>query len=235
MVHIFHGQDIVTSRKELYLIREKYTDMEVILFDNRNFDMTAFFQACQSDSLFGNRRLIILENLINQRLSKNKLEFAAFLSWLKKFTGPHELVFWEEKELTKTQLALFPKNIDLAVFRLPKNIFPFLTAIYPGNTVNVFELFQQALSQNPPELVYTMLVRQFRYLLMVKDPVANITDLAPWQKSKFISQAKYFTLEQLITIYRQLIAIDVKIKSGTSPFDLTREIKLFLIETGGNL
>ena len=225
MFHLFHGENVDASRKELQAWREKYVEREVIILSGKSNSFTDLVQAAESGSLFQKDKLVLAENFF----ASKKIEAKALLTWLKRLPTTTEIIFWEEKELSKTLLNLFPKTTDIALFRFEKSVFSFLESLRPGITSDLVANFDYCLQTAPSELVFSLLVRQLRYLIMVKDATASI-DLSPWQLGKFRRQAEIFTLTQLLTLYRKLLQIDVKIKTGQTPFTLAEEIRLFLVK-----
>lgn len=229
MIHLFHGDNSDASRKELALLREKHAGKEIVVLEGKKVTVTELKQATESTSLFGTERVVIVENLLKHRLTPKSKDDNEVVAFIKNLPKEVEIVFWEDKEIGKTILSHFPKNIDLAVFRHPREIFTFVESIRPGNTVAMLELFNQSTLHDEVELLFAMLVRQFHYIIMVKDMGKNVAELTPWQTAKFAKQAENFTLKDLIIHYGQLLDIDVKIKTGATPFNLTQEVKLFLI------
>ena len=74
-----------------------------------------------------------------------------------------------------------------------------------------------------------MILRQWRLLLMVKDQEAAVEGLASWQAGKLKYQGRAFTMDTLINSYRQLLAIDYKIKTGQTPYSLRQLLDFFLL------
>lgn len=229
MLHLFHGDNIEASRRELQNFRGKFKDSEVIVLDGRRVTFTELKQATESTSLFGADRLVVIENFLSKRLSPRPKDTDELIILIKNIPSSSELVFWEDKEIGKTIISFLPKNIDLAVFQYPRELFNFLDSIRPGKGAEIVERFGDVVTHDSAEMIFAMLIRQFRFLIMVKDLGKKVTELTPWQAAKFSRQAEGFTLKDLIDLYGQLLDIDIKIKSGTTPFNLTQEMKLFLI------
>lgn len=227
MIHLYHGEHTVASRIELAALKEKYKQLEVVVFEGKTVTTADLIQATQSTSLFGADRLVIVENLFSRRLAKKPLELKEFAGFLATLNLKTNIVFWEEKELGKRVLDLFPPKSDRALFRPDRALFTFVEALRSGQTKQLLGLFRQSLEKDVPEVLFALLVRQFRLLIMAKDNVV-LSDLAPWQVRKFTIQATYFTMPDLLRIYKHLLEIDVKIKSGNTPFSLTDELKILV-------
>lgn len=231
MLHLFHGEQTEASRKELRLLREKFAGKETVVLNGKTLETSELIQATESQSLFGTERLVIVENLLSRRLSgKTKTKEAQeFEEIIAKLPPDSEVVFWEEKEIGKTVLSFFPKRTDVALFRPDRNLFKLVEAIRPQAGTALLDLFDTTLNVDAPELVFTLIIRQFHYLIMIKEAGKQIADLAPWQIGKLARQAEWFTEVQLRKHYRELLEIDIKIKTSATPYNLTQELKLFLM------
>ncbi|PIQ69954.1 hypothetical protein COV89_03010, partial [Candidatus Shapirobacteria bacterium CG11_big_fil_rev_8_21_14_0_20_40_12] len=78
-----------------------------------------------------------------------------------------------------------------------------------------------------PHFIFSMIIRQFRLLILTIDGEAD--NLASWQKNKLAGQATKFGREKLIRVYRTLLEIDIKQKTSSSPFDLNSELDLLIL------
>lgn len=141
------------------------------------------------------------------------------------------MVLWEEKEIGKILLKKFPEKIDIAIFKLTQILFRFLETLAPHKTTQSLVLLEEVLTTESAELVLYMLYRQLRLLLLYKRfGVQGVVELAPWQKSKLQSQAATFTLEQLLSLYQNLFEIELRIKTGESPFTLAQELQQWIVK-----
>lgn len=231
MLHLFHGDNTEQSRNELLALRKKFKDQEIVFYDGKNMTLTDLKQSTESGSLFGSKRLVIVENLFTRKLAKKSSdrENENFKKFIHEIPSDVDIVFWEEKELSKTSLNILPKNTDIALFQIERILFKFLESIRPDVTQELIDKFNHCLEKESPEMIFAMLVRQIRYLIMVKDLGKNISELSPWQLGKFLKQVNFFSMRQLLKLYNRLLQIDIKIKTGNSAFNLTDEIRLFLI------
>ena len=178
----------------------------------------------EGGSLFGEEKVIIIENLLSQKIKENGQIF----EYLRKMPDQVNCTLWEGKEISKTTLADFPKA-KILLFKIEKNLFRFLDAIRPGNFKISLALFHEVLNQDGPEMVFFMIVRTFRHLILMKSQSAFIDNLSPWQQQKVITQAKEFSLEQLKRAYKELLDIDYSIKSGMSALNLMGRLDIFLL------
>lgn len=111
--------------------------------------------------------------------------------------------------------------------KFDENIFHLTDALSEKNDKLSLKLLNdQIKSGSHPLYILTMLVRQFRILLQVKEilnqeenyyTVASRLNLHPFVAQKAIKEARRFTLQELKNIYQDLLEIDIKLK--TTPDD----------------
>jgi len=223
MIQLLHGDNVQASRNELEQIKQKNQGKEIITINGLKTNLTEIIQALESKSLFDNNRLIIIESLFSNR---KKIEIQNILEK----SINQDLIMWEGKELEKGGLGKLPKNTVIKIFKYDKILFKFLEVIYPGNQKNMLLLFEELAKKEAVELIFFMIVRQFRNLLVVKDENnSKQLGFSPWQEARLTNQARYFTIEQLLNNYNKLLEIDIAQKTGKSSFNLKKDIELFLL------
>lgn len=230
MIHIFHGEHTEASRAELVKLKEKLVNAQVISFDGKTVPLAELIQATDSPGLFGGAQLIIIENFLSRRITKKSAELVQIEAWIKSIAKEIDAIFWEDKELPKSTLSLFPKHVDIALFKLDRLVFSFTESVYKGNARKALGIFNQARVQESTELLFAMLVRQMRLLIMAKDLGKEALGLPPWQASKLLKQAQFYTLQELIVRYQELALIDYRIKSGQSAQNLAEALGVWLAE-----
>lgn len=228
MITIIHGNDIAKSRTFYIEERQKYENPDV--FDGEKLDYNTLFQTFEGNSLFSQKRFVFVENYISsQRANSN--EFKEIVEYLTK-NKDLDITFWENKELTKAQVLAF-NNPATNLFNYPQVLFTFLDSLKPNNPASV-RLFHSLMETMETELIFYMIVRQFRLLLsQVSYGDKNIDEakrLAPWQKSKLKTQANYFGKDRLIKLYKKLYKIDYETKYGLTSLPLNSAIDIFLID-----
>lgn len=227
MLTIIHGDDIVSSRKILEEEKRKTDNIEVITFDGSKISYTELATSVQSLSLFGNLRMILIENLLKGAVSKQKEEIFTFLSSGKLLDT---VILWEEEEISKALLRKFFPKARIIICQPPQLLFRFLETIGYKQPAELLSLFYQVLIQTEADFVFMMLLRQFRYLLVAKDLGSKgLSSMQSWQSRKFEQQAGYFTSAELVSSYRNLLSIDYKIKTGKVPYSLKELIDIFLV------
>ncbi len=221
MLTLIHGSDTASSRK--YFLDEKQKVNDAVLLDADNVNLTDLAQLFDGGGLFGETQHLFIEQLLTKK--KKNADLGDILKYLEKNAPEHTIILWEGKELEKGSLNLI-KTATVKAFKLPQSLFQFLDSIAPGNGKLLIKLFRQTIQTSEPEMVFFMLIRQVRILLVLcetdtSETIDEVKRLAPWQKSKLEKQAKQFKSEQLLTLYTQLFHIEVGQKTGTlsSPVD----------------
>lgn len=233
MINIIHGDDIESSRK--FLVELKSAAKNSVTLDGKELTFDGLFQTLKSNSLFSEDKNIFIENLFSK---KKGSELDEIIELLKKNPRPKDdqpladnlnIVLWEDKELSKSQLSIFQKA-KINLFKIPKNLFSFLDNLAPNSTRNILN-FHEALKNSDVEGIFYMLIRQFRLLLSLRDSssIDETKRLAPWQKDKLQRQSKMFTIEQLKRIYNKLYETDLNIKTGVYS-NLTNAIDFLLLD-----
>ncbi|MEX2007853.1 MAG: hypothetical protein WD992_03710 [Candidatus Levyibacteriota bacterium] len=226
MITIIHGDDTGSSRK-FFMDKKGKSALPVI--KGEDLALLDIKQKIGA-GLFEKPEAIFVEGfIVNSKPGKRLDEVSEYL---KKHSKDIDIYFWERKELSKKQLSQFGTAVTVETFKIPKNTFGFLDGLRPGNGRRNVELFHSALAGSSDELLFFMLVRQFRLLLAVSSnsPIGEVKRLAPWQKSKLLSQVRLFTPEQLRKIYKNLYEIDLGQKTGSLTMPLTQTIDFFLLD-----
>lgn len=223
MIILIHGEDIASSRNFLTEQRQTHKG-EVQLITPETTSPELLTQAFTSSSLFETNRLIILEGFFTGRKTTVTKE-------IPKLESSANIIIWEGKKLTLGQISVIEKifpGVSIKEFKQNQVVFKFVESIRPKNQKQMLTLLQEYFKVEIPEIVFSMIVRQLRLLLLIKSGSAD--ELSPWQKSRLEAQAKSFNFEQLKSIYAQLLDIDFKIKSGQLAYNLPTAIELFLLD-----
>ncbi|HNP89699.1 MAG TPA: hypothetical protein PKI75_03705, partial [Candidatus Woesebacteria bacterium] len=165
-----------------------------------------------------------IENLFSSLKSKEKDKIIKYLASTN--NDFPDVLIWEPKEIAKS--VSLNKNWQIKLYKFSSFLFNFLDQLKPGSTAKNITNFHQCLKSEPAEMVFSMIIRQFRLLILAKDNDRYLNKMAPWQKSKLLSQAKLFPLHDLKQNYRRLLEIDFRQKTSGTPFDLSSELDLFL-------
>lgn len=220
---IFHGQNTVISRKKLLEKIENFPG-EIVRLEGGKLTLTELKQALESSSLFGQERLTVIENLFSRRPGKFKEEILKYL----KESKPINLLIWEGKNIDGRTLKPFGLSNCLK-FTISPLIFKFLDSFNPENKKMSLILLRQCLKDTPAELVFFMLSRHVRYLVIAADAGGKgLIEFPSWRKQKYIFQAKKFGLKKLISLYHELLVIDFQQKTSKGPLTLSAQLDLLI-------
>jgi DNA polymerase III delta subunit len=242
MLIIIHGSDTTQSRK--YFLDEKNKTRDSLLIESENVNVTDLTQLFEGGSLFSESKYLFIEQLLTKR--KKSTDLKDILLYLEKQSTEHTIILWEGKELERGALSTF-KKATIRDFKLPQTLFQFLDALKPDNNKLLIKLFHQTVTTTEPEMIFFMLVRQFRILLALAQnpstlysndgaeggrftPIDELKRMQPWQKNKIEKQSKLFDTVHLLDLYDKLFKIEVGQKTGTLNTSLICAIDFFLLE-----
>ena len=224
---LIHGNDTESSRN-LYF-EEKNKSKNSVFLNGEGITFEQIFQAFENKSLFATESTIFVENFFTKNKSTTTL-FKEIIDYINK-NNDLNIIFWENAEVSKASLQAL-KNADIKIFSYPQNLFLFLDNLKPNNEKYLIKLFHELLKTMEPELIYFMIVRQFRLLISQTDfssaQIDEAKRLAPWQLSKFKKQAAFFTKEDLLKSYNKLFETDLNQKTGKIPYSSEKSIDFFL-------
>lgn len=217
---IIHGEDIVSARNRLNELIEATKDKsrDVKRLIAKDLDLTTATQVLTAATLFGETPLIVIEGLFSLTKSKNKDSLLEFISRYQ----DRNLLLFEDRALSPAALKPFAKAKP-EEYKPAAIIFSFLDSLRPGGGAKSLKLLTNLeTTRQPAELIFALLVRQVRLLIQALEP--NRLKMAPWQKSKLISQARAFGEEGLLKLHADLYHLDKNIKTGANPLDLSLQL-----------
>ena len=121
-----------------------------------------------------------------------------------------------------------------------QSVFDFVDALSTGNGKSAQHLYHRLLENDDPFSLWGMVVRQFRLLIQAreildgrgnKDDVARALGVHPYVAEKTASQANRFSMDSLESIYRRLLLIDERVKTGQVTLELALDI--LIVELAG--
>lgn len=229
MILIIHGNDIEKSRN--YFFQEKQNQDNPVLINADLVTVDLLYQTLENKNFFESATTVIIENFFS-KVKANSVEFKEIASYINK-NKTIDIIFWEAAEISKTSLSAF-SNATVKNFSLPQSLFLFLDNLKPGNSKYLINLFHEILKTTEAEIIFFMIIRQFRLLISRIEESSSAIDeakrMAPWQLSKFKKQLSYFDKNKLLTSYNKLFNIDLKHKTGKISFPLEKSIDFFLAD-----
>ena len=125
----------------------------------------------------------------------------------------------------------------LTVSERQVNVFDMVDELALGKIQSALQLLQKLLEQEDPMMVFSMIVRQFRYLIQAREILDEGGGAAQIQKElgilRFVAQklepqARGFTADELADIYHRLLDLDEGNKTSKVTLDLG--MNLFIAE-----
>lgn len=197
MITLFHGEDVTASRNAL--------PEGAVKVDGKTATPELLAQMLSGNNLFDGWQTVVIEN--PKKIPEMPPDIDVFI--------------WFDHKLTATQLKAY-SGAQVQEFKLGTIVFKFVESLRPGNRQEMVNLFEQYSRSELPEIILTMIIRQFRLML---DP----SSLAGWQKDRIVAQSKQFPPEKIKKIYKELLDIDYRQKTGLAPSDLSGSLELFLL------
>jgi len=118
---------------------------------------------------------------------------------------------------------------DLTPLKRQSDVFAMVDAMGQRNGPQALQWLRQLLENDSPLYAFSMIIRQFRLLLLAKDAQANqqdpqkSLDVHPYVAGKIIAQAKNFSQHDLEDIYHFLKEIDIASKTGKDNLEIALE------------
>lgn len=227
MIILLHGDDRQSSREAMLTLKKQFSHLDQRIVNGKTADENTLVQALESQSVFGVSTAIIIENLLVTLGRKPKaLEHVGEI--FKRSGQSATIILWEEKEVTPILIKHLGPDVEQKLFKIPPVIFSFLDTLRPSNAKQLLSLYGKALEHSAPELIFALLVRRLRILVQFSGGVAP-KGVAPWQLARLTKQARFFTMEQILAMEKQLLDAEYAIKTGNSPYTLSQHLERFLI------
>ncbi len=194
MLLLLHGPAKNASRKKLLEIKQKFDQNNVIVYEE-GVDLQTILGGLSTGSLFQEQQLIILENPAE--------DFAFDSSYINLHSS---LVLWFDHEVDVKKWSgfeplFFPESREISVF-------PFLDLLADGKAQAFLEI--EKLKNTGFDVHY--LITMIFYLL--RNLVATPPNAPDFVKRKLIKQRIRFDIGGIKSLYKDILEIDFKIKSG---------------------
>lgn len=187
MYYIFHGDNQLASRSALNSFLDKKTGFDIFRVDAKEINLDHINGFINSQSLFSSQKIIVFLNFfsIPKAIGDKLIKII-------KSNSDFDIVIWQDKTITATQIKTFPKA-TIEVFPLDKKLFNCLNNLYPKNLTKFIPLFHQVLEQEPFELFLFWLKLNLR---------------------KQLTSFSRFSPNSIKTAYLQTIELDYQSKTG---------------------
>lgn len=222
---LIHGEQTHLSRQKLIDVvqQAKSVGTEVLTLSAKNLTTSELETQLGSESLFGNSRLLVIEELHSLPVSEKRKHL---INLLKNTTT--DLLLWEKRSLTKPQIKVLQPKQEYE-FKPTSAVFKWLDSFSPKpqSKATQLKLLRGAIASDGAELCFILLIRQVRLLIQAKTgaPIGG----APFMITKLKSQAQAFTLAQLLKVHHQLLKLDLIYKTSRPPWSLSEELDILLV------
>ena len=226
MIYLLHGDNLVASRNLLKSLvdQAKNDNQEVIRLNGLGVKIEDTIQALESNSLFGGERLVVIENLFSRPKSNEQKQI---LDFIKNYQGKTDLILWEKKEIGKILQRNLPNQTTVKLFKTPLLLFKFLDQLTPKTKSSALQTLAALLKSESAELVFYLLVRQIRLLLLVAS--GQKIKGPSWMIAKLKKQADILNQDRLLTMYQELFTIDGSVKTGKTLMPLNWHLQMLII------
>lgn len=197
MKYIIHGDDLVSSRKYLESLKNKY--QESINVEGDGLSLETYTEIALNPSLFSKKTILSIENYSGPE--------KAF-----ELNNHHDVVFWWAKTLIK-----IPKVDQVFFFKNQQayGIFRFADAVglkqEKTSVLLLNKLFEEKV---PPEKIISILTRQFKLITQTLDGSNDKVSSSDFVRKKIEVQAKGWTVKKIHKALTLLFLTDIKIKKG---------------------
>lgn len=200
-LQLLHGLGISASRKKLTEIKNKFASNAVITFDSDS-NIQSILNALTTPSLLDEEQLIVWENPPE--------EFAHDSLFM---THHSSLILWFDHKIKETSKILkWVKEQKGEVLNFPEekeiSIFPFLDLLANKDKRAFLEL--KKLKEADFDIFYFLTMAFY----LLRNLTVTPQNAPSFVKQKIDRQRKNFVTEEITEIYKNLLEIDFKIKSG---------------------
>lgn len=198
---LLHGLAIKASRNKLVEIKQKFDPNNVILFESGS-EFKDIQNNLMATSMFAEERLVILENPPED-----------FVFELSLVTSHLSLVLWFDhhlKESSRILKSVKENKGEVLNFAEGRevSVFPFLDLLAARDKKAYLEMGK--LKEAGFDIYY--FITMIYYLL--RTLAVTPKNAQPFLKEKLTRQRKNFTSDQITQLYKDILEIDFKIKSG---------------------
>lgn len=233
MIYLLYGDNVPLARKKLREILDlqlkKDPEASHFKFDDENFDIAKLEEFTQSQGLFQNKYILVLEGVLQDEKTKD-----AVIEKIKDLESSQNIFIILESFLKKDVLTKIEKRSEqIQKFELVKKpevkksttIFELTDALGNRDKKKLWVLYQkQILNGTEPAEMHGILFWQVKAMLAAKvSHGAGDSGLNPYVYKKSLSFAKNFELGELVNLSRNLLEIYHDDRRGLFDFNIEME------------
>ena len=215
MLLALHGPAIEASRRKLWELRKKFDSDNVVVFEEGT-DLQVIKGSLETSPLFSDQQLIILENppedLANYILPLQKGR-VNHISLGEAASSAYTIILWfdhivDTKKWPGFEYLFFPESKEVTVFHFLDYLAAQDTRVFLE--IEKFKKTTAPVGRQGLDIHY--FITMVFYLL--RNLVATPKTAPDFVKQKLAKQRSNFSKERLINLYRDILEIDFKLKSG---------------------
>ena len=218
MIYLLHGEDKTASYARIEQIIKTYLPQKRITLSKEN-TKDDLYMAVFSGSILDEENIIIVRNFIKDKKIVAK-------DYIFKNTPKEKvLIFWEEGQITPTQVKTLDAFAAVENFKPEPVIFRFLDSLSPNSKTTLSMLYNLQ-SETPQPIIIWHTASRLLLLLLAKmganpKQAGAITgrNLADWQWEKIKNQARTFDLSSLKNFFQGCLKADLAAKTGKTDLD----------------
>lgn len=199
-IYLIHGRALVSINNKVRQLKESFSGLEITEFSGRQNTFFQILPDISTGGLFSEKRLVILEEFND--IEAGKLPEEENLTLILKFlkTLPANTKLYKDLKEKKVEIVELSEKDEVSIF-------PFLDKLAEKNqsALKELDLFLDSFGGQYVLTMLTFLLR--RFILIPKN-------LPQFVVQKIQRQSKYFTLERIEELYKEVLETDYKIKSG---------------------
>ena len=218
MLTIICGEDTATSRRYFDDLKNKYLKENYFASEIKPEEVgNITTELAMSNNLFSEKRLFLTTNLDKyyKKITFRKRGDDPLTIALTAISKSKDIIVLDWEDNKSAWEMKIKKITPLKEFKLKESIFSLMDACFPGNKIAFLNILATLTETESEQLIFFMLIRHIRSLILATSN--SLGGMPPWQKSKIISQATKWKVENLIKFYEGLQRLDVAIKTSSNP------------------
>lgn len=227
MILVIHGDDThaVSTSSQMLLTKEK----DITRIDLKRDSVDTLTQALLTDGLFEAKKTIVITNLTAVRGKALEKLIQHVMSYK---DNTNVTVYIVDYTIYTPSVLKHFVGVKVELYKLPKYFFTFLDNLSPKKAKTQQELLHKLFLQNSPEQLFYSMVNRVRLLLILKSSVPSesteVRRMSDWQLSKIKQQAHAWDTMKLVSFYKKLYDIEVRMKTSGLPLSLSSHLDILI-------
>ena len=226
MLTIICGEDTAASRKYFDDLKKQYLTENYFASEVKPEQVSEITkELANSNNLFEEKRLFITTNLDKyyKKITFRKRGEDPLSKALSEISASKQIIVldWEDKSAWELKIK---KITPVKEFKMKEDIFKLLDSLYPKNKLNFLQILDSLSQSTEEQFIFIMLARHIRNLILAASN--SLPNMAPWQKSRVISQAQKWSSENLVKFYEGIQRIDIGLKTSSNPQGIKKSLDI---------